>query len=133
MQLEQPPHIDRSFSKKERLNSKKLIEELFKNGSSFYLDVVQFKVLAREKLENNQVLISVPKKHHKKAVSRNLIKRRIREAYRLNKHRTDPSSHYLIGIIYLSKEILTYHQIEKKLITFLSRLSGKSLDKHRSK
>src|SRR4051812_43206035 len=76
------------FPKEERLSSKKLIEELFSKGSSYYL--YPFRLLVKdEKLPEGQlfpqVLISVPKKKFKKAVDRNRLRRQIKEAYRLNK------------------------------------------------
>lgn len=114
-----------SFSKEERLTSKKKIEELFRRGSSFYLG--NFSVRYHQGMENgaNQILISVPKKKFKRAVDRNLIKRRIREAYRLNKSRlesTSGSTSLSIGFIYLSSEILTFDNIQSQLIQCLDRL-----------
>ncbi|MEQ9468672.1 MAG: ribonuclease P protein component [Ekhidna sp.] len=114
-----------SFSKKERLSGKKKIEGLFKTGSSFYLDNFQVRHMPTDDSGPHQVLISVPKKIFKRAVDRNLLKRRIREAYRLNKHLiTDisESTPLYIGFIYLSKQILTFHEIEAQLIKCLERL-----------
>jgi ribonuclease P protein component len=79
--------MNSQLPKNERLHSKKLIKELFDKGSSFFL--YPFKVMVLDInidiQETNQVLFSVSKKKLKKAVDRNLIKRRMREAYRLNK------------------------------------------------
>lgn len=114
-----------SFSKSERLTGKKKIEELFKRGSSFYLGSFLVRVLSLECEGPNQILISVPKKKFKRAVDRNLIKRRIREAYRLNKHLLDSvtqSRPLSIGFIYLSSEILTFDNIQSQLIQCLERL-----------
>lgn len=113
------------FSKKERLTGKKKVEGLFKKGSSFYLGDFQVRYLQAHDSESHQLLISVPKRNFKRAVDRNLLKRRIREAYRLNKDRlvadtTDQSLY--IGFIYLSKEILTFHDIQDQLIRCLERL-----------
>ncbi len=117
---------DLSFHKEERLKSKKSIEELFKKGSSFYLTPFRVKYIAGAN-DANKVLIAVPKKLHKKAVARNLIKRRIREAYRLNKSIvSDVSSNFNIALLYQSKDILTFQEIEKKLITLLHRLAKES-------
>ena len=111
------------FSKEERLTSKKDIKELFADGSFFHVKPLQFKVLRKESLPKSQLLLAVPKKYHKKAVARNLIKRRLREAYRLNKHLIDDIPSYLIAIIYLSPEVMSFAEIEQKLIKGLQRLS----------
>jgi ribonuclease P protein component len=111
------------FRKEERLKSDILIKELFEKGSSFYS--FPFKVIfmtnADEKAASHQVLISVSKKNFKKAVDRNLIKRRIRESYRLNKNLLPNSTQLLIAYIYTAKEILTFAQIQERLVKSLNR------------
>jgi ribonuclease P protein component len=117
----------RTFGKSEKLCSKKLIKELFNRGSSFY--VYPFKVIFLPNLDQNvsehQLLISVPKRIFKKAVDRNLIKRRISEAYRLNKKSFPASAdnNLMIAYIYTAKESLKQQVIQEKLISTLLRLS----------
>lgn len=113
------------FSKQEKLTGKKKIEELFKTGSSFYLGDFRVRHLKSNDAGSHQILISVPKRSFKRAVDRNLLKRRIREAYRLNKQLIDngaESPSLFIGFIYLSKEILTFDSIQAQLIKCLERL-----------
>jgi ribonuclease P protein component len=69
----------------------------------------------------HQVLISVSRKNFKKAVDRNFIKRRIRESFRLNKNLLPPEPKLLIAYIYTAKEILTFAQIQERLIKTLKR------------
>jgi ribonuclease P protein component len=112
-----------SFHKQERLHQEKLIQELFKKGSSFYL--YPFKVLILHNPEAgasvHQVLISVSRKNFRRAVDRNLIKRRIRESYRLNKNLLANHPKLVIAYIYTAKEILTFAQIQERLIRTLNR------------
>lgn len=112
-----------TFKKSERLSSKKTIQELFSKGSSFY--IYPFKIIYREDQETpvHQILISVPKRNFKKAVHRNLLKRRIREAYRLNKHLFKTPHKLQIAYIYTAKELLDYKEIERKLIQAVQRLN----------
>tara|TARA_R110000850_G_scaffold99019_1_gene205284 strand:+ start:448 stop:834 length:387 start_codon:yes stop_codon:yes gene_type:complete len=120
-----------NFPKEERLHSKKLIQELFEKGSSFYL--YPFKVMCLpyevEPTEKpvNQFLVSVAKRKFKKAVDRNLIKRRIKEAYRLNKNlllkiENQPTSSLLIGLIYTGKEIHDSKMLDFRMKKVLSQL-----------
>ncbi len=113
-----------TFSKAERLSREKDIQELFQKGSSFYL--FPFKVLFLSSPEfptTNQVLISVSKRNFKTAVSRNAVKRRIREAYRLNKALLTPVTSLRIGLVYSHKEILPTQEIFEKMVHVLKRIS----------
>ncbi|MFY0607841.1 MAG: ribonuclease P protein component [Cyclobacteriaceae bacterium] len=123
-----------SFPQKENLKGKKLIEELFKNGSSFYFHPLLVKVLPEsdKTIKHNRVLFSVPKKKFKRAVDRNLLKRRMRESYRLNKPALFPPSvnqFYQIAFVYTDKSILPYSAINEKLIQALERLVEIDSDK----
>jgi ribonuclease P protein component len=112
-----------TFRKEERLHKEKLIKELFETGSSFYF--YPFKVLFQHNPEAefpvHQVMISVSRKNFKRAVDRNLIKRRIRESFRLNKNLLPARPRLLIAYIYTAKEILTFAQIQERLIKTLNR------------
>jgi ribonuclease P protein component len=111
------------FPRHQRLTSRNDIQDLFKEGDSFML--FPFKVLARTnptQSASHKILISVSKRNFKRAVDRNLIKRRIREAYRTNKHRLPESPKLQIAYLYVAREILGFDQIEGKLIESIDRL-----------
>ena len=112
-----------TFRKEERLHKEKLIKELFETGSSFYF--YPFKVLFMHNPDRtspvHQVMISVSRKNFKKAVDRNRVKRRIRESVRLNKNLLPPAPKLVIAYIYTAKEILTFAQIQERLVKTLNR------------
>src|SRR5690606_31840784 len=114
-----------TFQKNERLHKQKLIQELFTEGSSFYS--YPFKVWFKRNPDTtfpvHQVMISVSRKNFKRAVDRNLIKRRIRESYRLNKNLLPEAPKLVIAYIYIAKEILTFAQIQERLVKTLNRFA----------
>ncbi len=116
-----------TFTKDERLSKEKTIKELFEKGSSFYL--YPFKVIHipnPDKGANaiNQVLISVSSRQFKRAVDRNKIKRRIREAYRLQKEVLNTKSEKAIfTFIYTAKEILPYAELKEKVLSVITKLN----------
>ena len=79
-----------TFSKRERIVSRKLIEQLFSKGSNHSTSVFPLRIVYMEKKREEgeepvQILVSVSKRHFKHAVKRNRVKRQIREAYRHHK------------------------------------------------
>ena len=80
-----------TFSKKERVCSKLLIDRLFSHGGSSSMSVYPLRLVFQQ-MERNEgepsvmLLVSVPKRCFKRAVKRNRVKRQVREVYRRNKH-----------------------------------------------
>ncbi len=111
-----------TFKKSERLSKKALIKELFDKGSSFYLHPFKVHHLISEEVDTNQILVSIPKRNFKKAVDRNKLKRRVREAYRLNKRELTTNCQ-MIAYIYIGKIPEPYHLIERAVVQSLQKVS----------
>lgn len=112
-----------NYPKKQRLRSKKLIEKLFEEGqsTSYYpLRIVWIEVDTLPEEVLWQAAVSVSKKRFKRAVKRNLIKRRMREAIRLNSSDlTDvlqkKDKKLALMLIYLANDVKDYSTIESAL------------------
>ena len=119
-----------TFPKNERLCGKTTIDNLFEKGSSIKYYIFRL-VWNTEELDSNtiaQTLMVVPKKYIKNAANRNVLKRRIREAFRIYKSGLytkikSKKQQLAIAIIYQEQEILPYKVIEDKIKLILSRLS----------
>lgn len=117
------------YSKKDKLKSKKLIEQLFSEGRAVTVYPLRLIYLKTE-FEDGSVLktgVSVSKRLHKTAVSRNKIKRLLRETYRLNKplYFNNSSTSYAFMILYISKDGITFDELNNKM----KQLFEKFLDK----
>jgi ribonuclease P protein component len=114
--------IRHTLKKAERLKSEKLIKELFKKGSSFYSYPLKLFYLPAEAPQTPQVLFTVPKRKFKKAVDRNKIRRRMREAYRLNKDLIPADRAFYLAFVYIADKQEDYQLVESKLKKIILRL-----------
>ncbi|MCF8330864.1 MAG: ribonuclease P protein component [Bacteroidales bacterium] len=120
------PEYNCKLTKQERLIYKKEVDFLFKKGVSFFY--YPFQVFAFQNKDifdpGVKVLFSVSKKKFKKAIDRNVLKRKMREAYRLNKHqlKNHKSDQLVVAIIYSGGKVLDYKHIEIKIQMINKRL-----------
>ncbi|MDD2411645.1 MAG: ribonuclease P protein component [Bacteroidales bacterium] len=131
------------FSKKERLCSKIVIEEILANKKTIYYQPFKLIYLIHKPIESvsadlNQsieqteeawakIAIVVPKRLFKRAVDRNALKRIIRESYRLNKemlikHLAQNNCHISLFLIYTDKNKADFQFIEPKIKVLLHQL-----------
>ncbi len=119
-----------TLRKKERLSSKKQISSLFSEGKydfNFPFKIV-YQIVSKQDNFQSPVLfsVSVPKKKIKKAVKRNLVKRRTREAYRLNKFivfdKIPEDKQVRLMFIYIGDVPEKYKVIEKSVKKLLANI-----------
>jgi ribonuclease P protein component len=119
------------FKKSERLCSHKIIALLINEGAVFFTPlykVVWLKFPAQIPFPA-QVAFSVPKKGFRSSVTRNLLKRRMREAYRKNKYslydQLRQAGICIAFIIsYRRNSVTGYTEIETAMIETIGRLAS---------
>ena len=121
--------IKHTFIKAERLTGKTTIDLLFSSSKSFfyYPYRIVYRVLEAEVEQefSCRLLVNVPKRLHKTAVARNLLKRRVHEIYRLDKHDFysvlgDKRIH--LAILYSTKNTLDSETLSTKWVEAKARL-----------
>ena len=121
---------DRSLPRQERLRSLGAIRRLFTEGESGFVFPFRYVWYAEADEEPSvEVLFSTPKKFHKRANKRNLVRRRTKEAYRLQKQTLTlhiGQRNVDVALIYSSAEVLPStkinHAVRRILETIASRL-----------
>ena len=114
---------DETLSKNERLCGATAVAEVFEHGKGLTAGCFRCKYLVREGSEEPcRIVVSVPKRHFKRAVKRNLLKRRIRESYRRQKSLLGTGVDVLF--IYTSREVLPYEAIFADMTAVLTAIGG---------
>ena len=118
-----------TFPKDSRLCSKILIDKVFLQGNKLYNHPIKVLWLVTDIPEKTalQCLISVSKKRFKRANKRNLLKRRIREAFRLNHQALSAflavhNIQLAVLILYNANELHKYDVIENKLVSLFNEI-----------
>lgn len=120
-----------SFNKKEKLKSKKLLQQLFSTGKSFNVYPIKIIYSFVNDIENDayiKVGVGTSTKNFKKATKRNRIKRLLRENYRLQKTELVKALHQsqkkiVVFFLYLDKEMPNYEILQTKMKISLEKLT----------
>ena len=121
-----------TLGKEERLKSNLAIQELLKNGrtvSGFPLKIYWNIQEDQQQKFPARVAFAVPKRKIKRAVDRNLVKRRLRESYRQNKNiiyspLNDRGVKIFMIILFLSDELISFETLETRTIELLRKLAN---------
>jgi len=123
-----------TLSKSDRLTCRDTISQIYDAGK--HLNDYPFKIvwLKEDGEAGLKAVFSVPKRKFKRAVDRNQIKRKLREAYRKHKHdcqkaTISQNTRVSLFLIYLGKDIPQSEIVDDKIILLLNRLTKKITDK----
>ena len=125
-------HKRLTFKKKERLKSRSTIQALFDTNQNLknYPFKLVWMIVPSSGTSMVKAGVSVSKRNHRSAVTRNFIKRRMRECYQTNKldlYQSIDGKNIELSfmLIYLSSEIVPFTEFEQKIKQLLFRLSEK--------
>jgi ribonuclease P protein component len=112
------------FPKSENLKSRTTIKQLFGQGKSYTCFPVKLIYIPQSNLKITQAAFAVPKRNFKLAVSRNRIKRQMREGYRLHKQllMANNNPNFALLFLYLGKDKPKYEKLEKAFKVLLKKL-----------
>jgi ribonuclease P protein component len=119
--------VSSALKKCEILKNVKIIDKIFENKKFIKIDFLKFKFLELDEkfFKKNQFFFSVSKKKIAKAVDRNLIKRRIKEAFRKKKNYiVNVKKNICLAIIYNSSYIKSYKDIQDCISEFLININN---------
>lgn len=122
--------MDFKLHKDEKLTSRTAVNRLFDEGHSLMAFPLRAAYRLRPAGERHvQFLISIPKKRIRKAVQRVTLRRRVREAYRLNRRSLlvpvleQQACGVDIAFVYLDNTPAPYSVINEKMISLLTRIA----------
>ncbi len=113
---------DETLPKSERLCGATAVADLFEHGKGVTEGCFRCKYLVRADDGPSRLVVSVPKRHFKRAVKRNLLKRRIRESYRRQKDLLGAGVDVLF--IYTLREVLPYEAIYADMTAALTAIAA---------
>lgn len=120
---------DRSLPRHERLRTLGAIRRLFAEGESGFVFPFRYIWYAKaDVIPSVEVLFSTPKKFHKRANRRNLLRRRTKEAYRLQKQVLTlhiGERNVDLALIYSSQEVLSSKRIEHAVRRILETIASR--------
>lgn len=125
---------DYTLPRAERLRSLTAIRRLFSDGQGGFVYPFRYTYIVERGVESDgaghgvEVMFSVPKKFHKRANRRNLLKRRSREAYRLSREVLtqrlhEQKNHVQLALVYSTKECHTYKTISHAIQRILQQIA----------
>ena len=117
--------IRHTLPKKERLCGKTGISKLLADGKHGNIPGFRFCYLTENQLDYNRIMVSVPKKIFKRAVKRNLLKRRIRESWRLQKEALNATGVDIL-FTYSTKEILDFKEVQAAVAKIIEKINSKT-------
>ncbi len=126
---DRPARVRHTLPKEERLCGRTAINALIDKGKYGEVPgVLRYRFLTGTGSGLNRIMVSVPKRNFKRAVRRNLLKRRIRESWRLQKHLLSGTGTDIL-IFYISREILSYRDIHEAVGRMIARLNARPASK----
>ena len=142
-----------TLRKADRLRHRTLVNGLYDGGNSLYSYPLrmQWRALSREELEASfrgeipkgiapvQMMVTIPKRKQRHAVDRVLMRRRVREAYRLSRRQlldavtSMPYATVSLSFVYISDQKCGYAKVQSAVVTLLNKLRKALAEKQEAK
>lgn len=113
-----------TLPKEERLSGRRSISRLMSEGRWGSCPGFKFCCLRGTGEEKGRILVSVPKRFFKRAVKRNLLKRRVRESWRIQKTLLAVEGGADILILYNTQDILPFEQVKEAVADIITQVNS---------